>query len=152
MDERRGSGDRPDDGFDEVVRGIQRRVDPGPTAMAVSVAMLVLLAGLVLPWTAATQGWEVLAGTADAGFLPRLFAFTSLGFGLVTSALALATRSWALSWVSAVGCGFSVVDGVWAIWSRQTAAEGGGPGIGLVVAVLAVLVLAVSWVRISVRR
>jgi hypothetical protein len=70
------------------------------------------------------------------------------------SVLALATRWWALAWVCAVGCGFSVVDGVWAIWSRQIGVPTGdaGAGPGLVVAVLAVLVLAVSWVRIALRR
>jgi hypothetical protein len=100
-------------------------------------------------------GWQVLAGLApDLGVLPRLFTFTALGFGVVGSALALATRRWGLAWVCAVGCGFTVVDGVWAIWSRQTVVPdgGSGPGIGLVLAVVTMLVLAVSWVRIALRR
>lgn len=135
-------------------RRMQRRSDPGPTALVVSVAMLVLIGALVLPWTGTALGWEILAGLRTFGPLPRLFTFTALGFGLVVSALALATRWWALAWVCAVGCGFSVVTGVWAIWSRQTAVfEGGtGPGFGLVLALLAVLTLAVSWVRIALRR
>ena len=60
----------------------------------------------------------------------------------------------ALAWLAAVGCGFSVVTGVWAIWSRQVGvpAGGTGPGFGMVLAVLAVLVLAVCWVRIAMRR
>jgi hypothetical protein len=43
---------------------------------------------------------------------------------------------------------------VWAIWSRQVGvpAGGTGPGIGLVLAVIAVLVLAGTWVRIATRR
>jgi hypothetical protein len=47
-----------------------------------------------------------------------------------------------------------VVTGVWAIWSRQVAVPAGatGAGIGLVLAVLAVLVLAGTWVRIATRR
>lgn len=135
-------------------RRMQRRSDPGPTALVVSVAMLVLIGALVLPWTGTALGWEILAGLRTFGPLPRLFTFTALGFGLVVSALALATRWWALAWVCAVGCGFSVVTGVWAIWSRQTAVfEGGtGPRFGLVLALLAVLTLAVSWVRIALRR
>lgn len=135
-------------------RRMQRRSDPGPTALVVSVAMLVLIGALVLPWTGTALGWEILAGLRTFGPLPRLFTFTALGFGLVASALALASRWWALAWVCAVGCGFSVVTGVWAIWSRQTAVfEGGtGPGFGLVLALLAVLTLAVSWVRIALRR
>lgn len=138
-----------------IARGIERRTDPGPTALTVAVAVLVLLGTLALSYTGAVRGWEVLAGLApDLGPLPRLFAFTALGFGVVGSALALATRWWALAWVCAVGCGFSVVDGVWAIWSRQTVVPDGGtgPGIGLVLAVVTVLVLAVSWVRIALRR
>lgn len=139
----------------DIARGIERRTDPGSTALTVSVAVLVLLASLALPYTGPVAGWEVLAGLApDLGVLPRLFTFTALGFGVVGSALALAMRWWALAWVCAVGCGFSVVDGVWAIWSRQTVVlDGGtGPGFGLVLALLAVLVLAASWVRIALRR
>lgn len=138
-----------------IARNIERRTDPGPTALTVAVAVLVLLGTLALPYTGPVLGWEVLAGLApDLGVLPRLFTFTAVGFGVVGSALALATRWWALAWVCAVGCGFTVVDGVWAIWSRQTVVlDGGtGPGFGLVLAVLAVLVLAASWVRIALRR
>lgn len=138
-----------------IARGIEQRTDPGSTALTVAVAVLVLLATLALPYTGSVPGWQVLAGLApDLGVLPRLFTFTALGFGVVGSALALATRRWGLAWVCAVGCGFTVVDGVWAIWSRQTVVPDGGtgPGIGLVIAVVAVLVLAVSWVRIALRR
>ena len=138
-----------------IARGIEQRTDPGSTALTVAVAVLVLLATLALPYTGPVRGWEVLAGLApDLGVLPRLFTFTAVGFGVIGSALALATRWWALAWVCAVGCGFTVVDGVWAIWSRQTVVPDGGtgPGIGLVIAVVAVLVLAVSWVRIALRR
>jgi hypothetical protein len=137
-----------------VQRRVERRIDPGTGALVVSVAVLVLLGSLMLPWTGDVAGWEVLSGTESLGLLPRLFAFTALGFGVVGSALALATRWWALAWVAALGCGFSVVDGVWAIWSRQIAVPEGGTaaGPGLVVAVLAVLVLAVAWARIALRR
>ena len=137
-----------------ITRATERRIDPGATAITVSGAMLALMLALLLPWTGPAQGWEVLAGTQVFGPLPRLFTFTSLGFGLVVSASALATRWWGLAWLASVGCGFSVVNGVWAIWSRQTGVPSGGsgPGIGLYLAVLAVLVLAASWVRISVRR
>ncbi|MDN5750566.1 MAG: hypothetical protein L0H64_18995 [Pseudonocardia sp.] len=138
-----------------IAEHMERRTDPGSTAVTVSVGVLVLLATLALPWTGSTAGWEVLAGLDPVlGLLPRLFAFTAFGFGVVGSALALATRWWALAWVCAVGCGFSVVDGVWAIWSRQTAVLDGapGPGFGLVLAVITVVVLAASWVRIALRR
>lgn len=138
-----------------IARGMERRTDPGSTALVVAIAVLVLLGSLALPYTGDVPGWEVLAGLApDLGVLPRLFTFTALGFGVVGSALALATRWWALAWVCAVGCGFTVVDGVWAIWSRQTVVldGGSGPGFGLVLAVVTVVVLASSWVRIALRR
>jgi hypothetical protein len=143
-----------DEELTRPARRSERRIDPGPSALVVAVAMLVLIGGLVLPWTGSVQGWQVLAGVVSLGLLPPLFAFTSLGFGLVVSALALATRWWGLAWLAAVGCGFSVVTGLWALWSRQVAVPAGatGPGPGLVLAVLAVVVLAVSWVRIAGRR
>jgi len=130
-------------------RRAERRVDPGPTAVVVSVAMLALIGSLMLPWTGAVR-----AGLAPLGLMPPLFAGTSLVFGLVCSALALALRWFGLAWLSAVGCGISVVTGVWAIWSRQVTvpAGGTGAGLGLVLAVLAVLVLAGAWVRIATRR
>jgi hypothetical protein len=137
-----------------VQRRVERRIDPGAGALVVAVGVLVLLGSLVLPWTGDVAGWEVLSGTESLGLLPRLFALTALVFGVLGSALALATRWWGLAWVAAVGCGFSVVDGVWAIWSRQINVPDGGTaaGPGLVVAVLAVLVLAAAWVRIALRR
>jgi hypothetical protein len=135
-------------------RRAEHRVDPGPSAVVVSVAMLVLIGSLMLPWTGSVPGWEVLAGLAPLGLLPPLFAGTSLVFGLVCSALALAVRWFGLAWLAAVGCGISVVTGLWAIWSRQVAVPSGasGAGLGLVLAVLAVLVLAATWVRIATRR
>jgi hypothetical protein len=138
-----------------VTRRVEYRTDPSPrAALVVAVAMLVLLGGLLLPWTGPALGWQVLAGLAPIGPLPRLFTFTSLGFGLVVSALALATRRWGLAWLAAWGCGFSVVHGVWAIWSRQVGVPSGGtgPGIGMILTALAMLTLAVCWVRIALRR
>ena len=75
-------------------------------------------------------------------------------FGVLGSAVALAGRRWAAAWTCAVGCGFSVVSGVWAIWSRQVNVPHGGtgPGIGLVLAVIAMVVLTGSWVKIAGRR
>ena len=137
-----------------VERRVERRIDPGGIAFGVTVAMLVLMVSLVLPWTGNAQGWEILAGSRTFGALPRLFTFTSLGFGLVIGSLALATRWWALAWLAAVGCGISVVNGVWAIWSRQTGVltGGTGPAVGMVLAELTAIVLTACWVRIAGRR
>jgi hypothetical protein len=161
----RSGNDRPGNGvpdelarleseLSDVERAVQRRVDPGPTALGVSVGVVLLLVALVLPWTGSVQGWTVLAGTEWIGPLPRLFSYVAVGIGVLGSALALALRWWALAWVCAVGSGIGVVTAVWAIWSRQTVVpEGGtGPEIGLVIAAIAMVVLTVSWVRIAVRR
>ena len=138
----------------EVERSVVRRVDPGSTALPVAVAVLLLVGALMLPWTGGVPGWQVLAGVANLGALPRLFTFTSIGFGLLGSAFTLATRLWAAAFVCAVGSGFSVVNGMWAIWSRQVNVPhgGSGPGIGLVLAVLAMVALTACWVRIAGRR
>ncbi|MGQ0572610.1 MAG: Rv2732c family membrane protein [Pseudonocardia sp.] len=138
----------------DVARRMESRTDPGSTASGVVVGMLMLLASLTLPWTGEIAGWEVLTGAAALGVLPPLFAYTAIGFGVVGSALALTTRWWGLAWTCAVGCGFSVLDGVWAIWSRQVAVPDGGTaaGFGLVLGVLGVVVLTFCWVRIALRR
>ncbi|MGH3977413.1 MAG: Rv2732c family membrane protein [Pseudonocardiaceae bacterium] len=138
--------------IDAVERSALRRVDPGAHAVVIAAAVLVLLVAIALPWIGADSGWDVLRGTtdpaADVGLLPRLFAVVALAFGVVLSALALLTRRWGLVWASALGCGYCVVDGVWAIWSRQTV-DGPGPGLGLVLAELAVLLLAAQWFRLA---
>ncbi|MFC5994914.1 hypothetical protein ACFQE5_11905 [Pseudonocardia hispaniensis] len=145
---------RLDEELRDVERRVRHRIDPGAAGLVTSVAVLVLIGAFLLPWVGSVAGWEVLAGAPSLGSLPRLFTFTALGFGVFGSALALSTRLWALAWVCAVGCGISVVTGVWAIWSRQvTIPEGGtGPGIGLILATLAVVVLAGSWSRIALAR
>jgi hypothetical protein len=138
----------------EAERRVLRTVDPGATALPVAVAVLLVLVSLMLPWTGGVAGWRVLAGLANFGALPRLFTLTAVGFGALASAVALATRQWAAAFVCAVGCGFSVVNGVWAIWSRQVNVPhgGSGPGIGLVLAVFAMVVLTACWVRVTARR
>jgi hypothetical protein len=138
----------------EAERRVLRTVDPGATALPIAVAVLLVLVSLMLPWTGGVAGWRILAGLANFGALPRLFTLTAVGFGALASAVALATRQWAAAFVCAVGCGFSVVNGVWAIWSRQVNVPhgGSGPGIGLVLAVFAMVVLTACWVRVTARR
>jgi hypothetical protein len=138
----------------EAERRVLRTVDPGGAALPVAVAVVLVLVSLMLPWTGGVAGWRVLAGLANFGALPRLFTLTAVGFGVLGSAVALATRQWAAAFVCAVGCGFSVVNGVWAIWSRQVNVPhgGSGPGIGLVLAVFGMVVLTACWVRITARR
>ena len=72
----------------EAERRVVRRVDPGATALPVAIAVLVLLGSLMLPWTGGVAGWEILAGVANLGLLPRLFTCTAVLFGVLGSAVA----------------------------------------------------------------
>lgn len=139
--------------IDEVERRTVRTVDLGPRAMIIAIAVFVLIIGQVLPWMSGANGLDVLLGhndaTGKASMVPRLFAATSLGFGILASAVALITRLWALTWVCALGGWFASVDGILAIWSRQSSAGAGAssPGIGLIIAELAMIVIAANWLR-----
>jgi len=135
-------------------RAVLRRTDPGATALLVSIVMLVLIVSMLLPWGDGAPGWHVLAGIDWLGPLPRLFTFTSLAFGLVLSALALATRWWVLAWLCAAGGGIAVINGVWSLWSRQVEVPygGTGPGVGMVLALISMVLLAANWARIALRR
>jgi hypothetical protein len=141
--------------IDAVERSALRRVDPGVRAAVISGAIMVLLLAMTLSWVGDASGWGVLSGTANpvdqVGLLPRMFGGVALGLGVGLSVLALVTRRWGLVWASALGCTYGALDGVWAIWSRQTV-PGPGPGIGLVLAVLAMAVLAVQWLRLALSR
>jgi hypothetical protein len=141
--------------IDAVERSALPRVDPGARAAVISGAIMLLLLAVALPWVGDASGWDVLNGTANpvdkVGLLPRMFGGVALAMGVGLSTLALVTRRWGLVWASALGCTYCVLDGVWAIWSRQTV-HGAGPGIGLVLAVLAVAVLAVQWLRLALSR
>ena len=68
------------DEIDEVGRRASRTVELGGRALVVSVAVFVLLVGLILPWMNGSSGLEVLIGqeTGKASMVPRLFALTSV--------------------------------------------------------------------------
>lgn len=157
-----GSASEPDEPqefaeFREEIDAVERRtvrtVDLGARAMVLSVAVFVLIIGQILPWMAGANGLEVLFGLGDASgkatMVPRLFAATSVLFGVCCSALALITRRWVLAWAAALGGWFASVDGMLAIWSRQSSAGQGAsaPGIGLVIAEIAMVVVAALWLR-----
>jgi len=127
------------------------RIDPGATAVALAVAVLLVLIGHALPWIGPSSGWNVLFGRAGAvGVLPSIFSVTSLLFGVAGSATGLVTRLWVIGWACAFGCGFSVVTGVWAVWSRQTAGTGPpGPGPGLLLVLVAMVLMAMMWARLA---
>lgn len=132
-------------------RELLRRIDPGARALVIAGVMLVIVLSWVLPWMGEATGWQVLTGEADpalnVGLLPWLFAVNSTVAGILLGAVALATRRWAMAWVAAMACVVVSFEGLVAIWSRQTAPQG-GPAIGLVLAVISMFVLAVQWLRI----
>jgi hypothetical protein len=140
--------------IDQVERGVLRRIDPGVKAMVIAVAVFVLVIAALLPWVHGVAGWQVLVAgpntNAKADIVPRVFGIGVYAFGVLGSAIALGTRRWGVAWLCSLGCGAFTVLGLVSLWSQQTSAShqpGPGPGAGLILAVLCMLVLAVSWAR-----
>lgn len=140
--------------FDAAERKVAGEIDPGARAMVVAIGVMVLLLSFVLPHAGSANGWDVLsytdAAVAERIILPsRIFVWLALVFGVLMSMLALVTRRWVLAWIAVAGTAVSMVAGMLAIWSRQTAPDGGaGPGIGLIVAWLTVIVLTFHWLKV----
>jgi hypothetical protein len=135
-------------------RRVAREIDPGVRAMTIAIAVFVLLATFILPHTGSARGWDVLAGddaAINAGIaLPsRVFIWLTLVFGVGFSMLALLTRRWALAWIALAGSMLASFTGLLAVWSRQTAPQHHpGPGIGLIIAWITVIVLTYNWARV----
>ncbi len=140
--------------LEDAERRIAREIEPGARALVVSILVFVLLASFVLPHTGDVRGWDVLFGTHHAGAaavaLPsRIFVWLALIFGVGFSMLALLTRRWALAWVALAGSALATAVGLLAVWSRQTVATGHpGPGIGLILAWITLMVLSFHWARV----
>lgn len=132
------------------------QISPGARAMVVAAAVLVLVLSLALPHAGSANGWEVLAGSADATTesiaLPsRIFTILAAAFGVVMSMLALVTRRWVIAWVALAGCALSSIFGMLAIWSRQTLAPestAAGVGPGLVLGWVSAIFLTFHWLRV----
>jgi hypothetical protein len=150
------------DAFKADIEAAERRVahgiEAGPRALVVAVLVFLLLASFILPHTGGARGWDVLVGN-DAAIsvgiaLPsRVFSWLVLVFGVGFSMLALLTRRWVLAWVALAGCALASATGLLAVWSRQTAIAGHpGPGVGLVVAWVTVIVLTFHWARLVLVR
>ena len=107
-----------------------------------------------MPHTGSVRGWDVLfsshgAGAAAVALPSRVFAWFALVFGVGFSTLALMTRRWALAWIALAGSAIASAAGLLAIWSRQTAGAGHpGPGIGLFVAWITMILLTFHWARV----
>lgn len=135
-------------------RRIAREIDPGIRGFVVAILVFVLLGSFILPHTGSVRGWDVLfsshgAGTAALSLPSRVFTWLALVFGVGFSMLALTTRRWSLAWIALAGSAIASVTGLLAIWSRQTVAAGHpGPGLGLFVAWIAVILLTFHWARV----
>lgn len=143
--------------LEAVERKIAGEIDPGTRAMVVAIAVFVLLLSLILPHAGAARGLDVLAFDNHAqdehiGLPSRVFEWFVVIFGIGFSSLALATRRWALAWVAVAGSAVGSVFGVLSIWHRQTPGlgnyHGAGPGIGLILATIAIVVLTFHWIRV----
>jgi signal transduction histidine kinase len=142
------------DDIDAAERRIAREIEPGARALVVSILVFVLLASFILPHTGHVRGWDVLfsthgSGAAAVGLPSRVFGWLALVFGVGFSMLALLTRRWALAWVALAGSAVASAAGLLAIWSRQTVSTGHpGPGVGLVVAWITIILLTFHWARV----
>jgi len=135
-------------------RRVAREIDPGPRGFVVAILVFVLLGSFILPHTGNVRGWDVLfsshgAGAAAVALPSRVFAWLALVFGVCFSMLALMTRRWALAWIALAGSSIASAAGLLAVWSRQTVAAGHpGPGVGLIVAWITVILLTFHWARV----
>jgi hypothetical protein len=134
-------------------RRIAREIDPGARALVIAICVFVLLLTFILPHTGDAKGWDVLVGDDVAirngiALPSRVFIWLILVFSVGFSMLALLTRRWALAWIALAGSTVASLLGLLAVWSRQTAPEPHpGPGVGLIVAWIAVIVLTINWAR-----
>lgn len=140
--------------IEDAERRVAREIDPGARALVVSILVFVILLSFVLPHTGGAKGLDVLAGDdaaiREAIALPsRVFTWLVLVFSVGFSILALTTRRWGLAWVALAGSAVACPIGMLAVWSRQTVAQPHpGPGIGLILAWIAVILLTFHWARV----
>ena len=153
-------GDNQDDfeayraDIEAAERRIAGEIDPGGRGLVVAICVFVLLGSFLLPHTGTVRGWDVLfpGGATDKTLLTlpaQLFMWLALVFGVGFSLLALLTRRWTVAWVALAGSAVASAAGLLAVWSRQTAGIGApGPGIGLVLAWITLIVLTFHWARV----
>lgn len=140
--------------LEDAERRVAGEIDPGGRALVVAIGVFVLVVSFLLPHTGSVRGWDVLFATNGAGealvTLPsRLFMWLALVFGVGFSMLALLTRRWAVAWVALAGSAVASAAGLLAVWSRQTVTAGHpGPGIGLILAWITLIVLTFHWAQV----
>lgn len=143
--------------IDAVERHLASEIEPGARALVVAILVFVLLGSFALPHTGEAKGWDALVGGQAAAHvavaLPsRIFTWLALVFSVGFSMLALLTRRWALAWVALAGSAVASAVGMLAVWSRQTAAGHPGPGVGLIIAWITVILLTFHWARVVWQR
>ena len=135
-------------------RRVAGEIEPGARGLAVAILVFVLAVTFILPHTGSVRGVDVLVAddraiSAGIALPSRIFTWLSLIFGIGFSMLALTTRRWTLAWIALAGSAIACAIGMLAVWSRQTAAEGlPGPGIGLILGWLTVILLTFHWARV----
>ncbi|SNR53863.1 hypothetical protein SAMN06265360_10963 [Haloechinothrix alba] len=137
--------------IEQVERRAARTVELGRRGFGIAVLVFILIVAVLLPWVDGDPGWRALTG--ESGIVPGLFATTTVAFGIVISALTLLARRWWMAWVCAIGGWVMFVDGLLAVWSQQSTAApgvaGGGPGVGMVLALITAVILAINWMRVA---
>lgn len=140
--------------IDAAERRIAGEINPGARAMVVAVCVFLILLSFVLPHTGSVRGLDVVLGdhaaVAAKVLIPsKVFVWLVLVFSVGFSILALITRRWVLAWIALAGSAVSCFIGMLAIWSRNTVVHPyPGPGFGLYLAWIAVLVLTFHWARV----
>src|SRR3954463_7948795 len=140
--------------IEDAERRVAREIDPGARALVVAILVFVILLTFVLPHTGTARGLDVLIGSdasvREAVALPsKVFTWLVLVFSVGFSMLALLTRRWGLAWVALAGSAVACPIGMLAVWSRQTVAHPHpGPGYGLIIAWIAVILLTFHWARV----
>jgi hypothetical protein len=135
-------------------RRVAGEIEPGARGVVVAILVFVLVVSFILPHTGGARGVDVLMGDDKAisvgiALPSRIFSWLSLVFGVGFSMLALVTRRWTLAWIALAGSAVGSALGLLAVWSRQTAAEGHpGPGIGLILAWITMILLTFHWARV----
>lgn len=140
--------------IDAAERKVAGEIEPGTRALVVAILVFVLLVSFALPHTGDARGFDALVGGPTAASaaisLPsRVFSWLALVFGVGFSMLALLTRRWVIAWIALAGSAVASVEGMFAVWSRQTAGVGHpGPGVGLIIGWIAVILLTFHWARV----
>ncbi|OBI10049.1 hypothetical protein A5715_11480 [Mycolicibacter heraklionensis] len=135
-------------------RRVAGEIDPGGRGPVVAICVFVLLGSFLLPHTGSVRGWDVLfpgerTDEALVTLPSQVFMWLALVFGVGFSILALVTRRWTVAWVALAGSAVAAATGLLAVWSRQTAIAGDpGPGIGLILAWITLIVLAFHWAHV----